>query len=185
MTRCCVSSKPPCLAGTADRVLDELRRQGAATLEGYRVARLDHALQSATRAERDGAEADWIVGALSHDIGDGLAPQNHDRLSAEVLRPFVRREVTWVVERHGTFRMLYYGEHDGWDENARERYRGHPRFDACSDFCARRDQSSFDPDYDSESLEHFAPSVREVFSRTASDPAVVREGFVGGLPASA
>ena len=45
----------PYLALTADRVLDELRRQGEATLEGYRITRLTHALQSATRAERDGA----------------------------------------------------------------------------------------------------------------------------------
>lgn len=80
----------PYLALTADRVLDELRRQGEVSLEGYKITRLDHGLQAATRAERDGADLDWIVGALLHDIGDGLAPQNHDRFSAEVIRPFVR-----------------------------------------------------------------------------------------------
>ena len=90
-------------AMTADRILDELRRQGEATLEGYKLTRLDHGLQAATRAEAEGADIDWIIGALLHDIGDGLAPQNHDRFSAEVIRPFVRWEVAWVVEHHGIF----------------------------------------------------------------------------------
>jgi len=116
----------PYLALTADRILDELRRQGSTTLEGYQITRLDHGLQAATRAHRDGADVDWVVAALLHDIGDGLAPQNHDRMSAEVLRPFVREEVSWVVEHHGIFQMVYYAHHYGWDPDARERYRDHP-----------------------------------------------------------
>ena len=84
----------PFLALTAERVLEELRRAGEATLEGYRITRLQHGLQSGTRALRDGADIDWVVGALLHDIGDGLAPQNHDRMSAEVIRPFVRWDVS-------------------------------------------------------------------------------------------
>ena len=111
------SLEEPYLALTADRVLAELRRHGEATLEGYHITRLAHALQSATRAERDGADIDWVVGALLHDIGDGLAPQNHDRFSAEVIRPFVRWEVSWVVEHHGIFQMIYYAHHYGWDKN--------------------------------------------------------------------
>lgn len=171
----------PFHAMTADRILAELRRAGEDTLDGYKITRLEHGLQSATRAERDGADPDWIVGALLHDIGDGLAPQNHDRMSAEVIRPFVRWDVSWVVEHHGIFQMLYYGRHYGWDENARERYRDHPCFDACAEFCERWDQSSFDPDYDMLPLEHFAPMVREVFSRKAYDPDVIREGYVSAL----
>ena len=88
----------PYLAGTADRLLRELKSQGDETLAGYKITRLDHALQSATRARRDGADTDWVVAALLHDIGDGLAPQNHDRFAAEILRPFLRDEATWVVE---------------------------------------------------------------------------------------
>ena len=166
---------------TADRVLDELRRAGEATIEGYRITRLQHGLQSATRAERDGADIDWIVGALLHDIGDGLAPQNHDRMSAEVVRPFVRWDVAWVVEHHGIFQMIYYAHHYGWDENARDRFRDHPCFDSCAEFCERWDQSSFDPDYDTLPLEHFEPMVREVFGRKAYDAEVVREGYVSAL----
>ena len=173
----------PYLAGTPDRILNELRRQGEVSLEGYRITRLDHGLQSATRAERDGADIDWIVGALLHDIGDGLAPQNHDRFSAEVIRPFVRWDVAWVVEHHGIFQMIYYAHHYNWDANARDRFKDHPCFDSCATFCERWDQSSFDPDYDALPLAHFEPMVREVFSRKAYDPEVMREGFVSPLTA--
>ncbi|MCT4555131.1 MAG: HD domain-containing protein [Pelagimonas sp.] len=171
----------PYLAMTADRVMDELRRQGEVSLEGYQINRLQHGLQSATRAERDGADIDWIVGALLHDIGDGLAPQNHDRFSAEVIRPFVRWDVAWVIEHHGIFQMLYYARHYGWDENARDQFKDHPCFNSCAEFCERWDQSSFDPDYDMQPLEHFEPMVRAVFSRKAYDPEVVREGHVSQL----
>ena len=168
---------------TADRILDELKRQGEATLEGYRITRLQHGLQSATRAEADGADIDWIVGALLHDIGDGLAPQNHDRFSAEVIRPFVRWDVSWVVEHHGIFQMIYYGRHYGWDENARDEFKDHPCFQSCAEFCERWDQSSFDPDYPMKSLDHFEPMVREVFGRKAYAAEVIREGFVSPLTA--
>ncbi len=173
----------PFLALTADRVLQELERQGDATLEGYKITRLEHALQSATRAHLEGADVDWIVGALLHDIGDGLAPQNHDRMSAEVIRPFVREEVSWVVEHHGIFQMIYYAHHYNWDQNARDRFKGHPSFDACAQFCERWDQSSFDPNYDYEALAFFEPMVREVFSRKAYDETVLKPGEADGIPA--
>jgi predicted HD phosphohydrolase len=171
-------------AMTADRILDELRRHGESTLEGYRITRLEHGLQSATRARREGADIDWIVGALLHDIGDGLAPQNHDRFSAEVIRPFVRWDVAWTVEHHGIFQMLYYGHHYGWDRNARDRFKDHPCYDTCAAFCERWDQASFDPDYDSDPLDSFEPLVREVFGRKAYDPDVIREGYVSVLSPS-
>lgn len=175
----------PFVAMTADRVLAELHRQGMATLEGYHITRLDHGLQAASRSEADGADIDWVVGALLHDIGDGLAPQNHDRLSAEVIRPFVRWEVSWVVEHHGIFQMLYYGHHYGWDRDARDRYKDHPCFQRCAEFCERWDQSSFDPAYPSKSLDYFEPMVRSVFSRKAYDPAVIQENVVTDLHGTA
>ncbi len=168
---------------TADRILAEMQKQGDDTITGYKITRLHHGLQSATRAFNDNADIDWVVGALLHDIGDGLAPQNHDRFSAEVIRPFVRQEVTWVVEHHGIFQMIYYAHHYGWDENARDRFKDHPCFSACADFCERWDQASFDPDYPTRDLVFFEPMVREVFARKAYDPAVIREGVVTGLPA--
>ena len=171
----------PYLALTADRVLEELKRAGEATLEGYKITRLQHGLQSGTRALRDGADLDWVVGALLHDIGDGLAPQNHDKMSAEVIRPFVRWDVAWTVEHHGIFQMLYYGHHYGWNRNARDQFKDHPVFDNCAEFCERWDQSSFDPDYPTETLDMFEPMVREVFGRKAYSPEIIREGFVSSL----
>ena len=171
----------PFLALTADRILKELRQSGDTTLEGYQITRLDHALQSGTRAMRDGADIDWIVGALLHDIGDGLAPQNHDRMSAEVIRPFVRWDVAWTVEHHGIFQMLYYAHHYNWDRKARDKFRDHPLFKTCESFCERWYQSSFDPEYPMEPLETFEPMVKEVFNRKAYDPNILREGYVSSL----
>ena len=167
---------------TADRVLAEMERQGEDALSGYKITRLCHGLQAGTRAYRDGADIDWVVGALLHDVGDGLAPQNHDRFSAEVIRPFVREEVSWVVEHHGIFQMVYYAHHYGWDENARDRFKDNIYFKSCADFCERWDQSSFDPDFPTEDLSFFAPMVREVFGRKAYDSSILRPGVAVGLP---
>ena len=172
----------PFLAMTPDRILDELKRQGEASVAGYKITRLEHGLQSGTRAHREGADLDWVVGALLHDIGDGLAPQNHDHMSAEVIRPFVREEVSWVIEHHGIFQMIYYGHHYNWDANARDRIKDHPCFHSCADFCERWDQSSFDPDYCPEALDFFEPMIREVFSRKAYASDVIKSGHVEGLP---
>ena len=169
-------------SGTADRLLREMRGQADDTLTGYQITRLEHGLQSATRARRDGADIDWVVATLLHDIGDGLAPQNHDKFAAEILRPFMRDEVVWVVEHHGIFQMYYYAHHYGWDRELREKFAGHPYYQSCVDFCERWDQTSFDPAFPTDPLESFEPEVREVFARKAYDPAVQQVGIVKGLP---
>lgn len=161
--------------GTADRLLKALVDLDEG-LSGYQITRLGHSLQSATRAERDGADTDWIVAALLHDIGDIFAPYNHDEYAASILKPFVREQVTWVVEKHGDFQLLYFGEHVGADPEKRQAYAGHQYFDDCAQFCERWDQSSFDPDYDTFPIEHFADRVREVFDRKPYDPAVIQPG---------
>lgn len=168
--------------GTGARIIRELRLQEEETLPGYKISRLTHGLQAATRARRDGADLDWIVAALLHDIGDGLAPQNHDRFAAEILRPFLREEVVWTVEHHGAFQMYYYAHHYGWNQHAREAYRGSPYYQSCVDFCERWDQSSFDPAYVTDPLETFLPFVETVFARKAYDPAVIQAGVAHGLP---
>lgn len=162
-------------AGLADRLLAQLETLEEG-LSGYRISRLGHSLQSATRAERDGADIDWIVAALLHDIGDGLAPFNHDSLAADILAPYVREEVTWVVRHHGIFQLAYYGDKIGADPEARRKYADSPHYDAAVTFCARWDQTSFDPDYATPPLSHFAPMVREVFARPAWSETVLRPG---------
>jgi len=154
----------PYIEGTADRVLGLLEslEQG---YSGYRVSRLGHSLQSATRAYRDGAGEEMVVAALLHDIGDGLAPHNHGELAAAILRPYVSEKTYWVVKHHGIFQGYYFFHHLGGDRHARERYRESPHYQACVEFCERWDQCAFDPDYDTLPLEHFESMVRRVFAR--------------------
>jgi predicted HD phosphohydrolase len=158
-----------------DRLLAALRKLDQ-SLQGYRVSRLGHSLQTATRALRDGADDELIVAALIHDVGDDMAPYNHAEIAAGIIRPYVRPEVTWIVEQHGLFQTYYYAHHYGRDRNAREKLRGHAWYQACKDFCANWDQCSFDPDYASEPLNTFEPRLREIFSRPAHDPRYVGKG---------
>jgi len=150
---------------TGERVLAFFHGQES-TMEGYRISRQEHALQSATRALRDGADEEMVVAALLHDIGDSLAPYSHSEFAAAILRPYVSDRTHWVVQHHGVFQCYYYAHHLGGDRNARERYRGHPYYADCVDFCERWDQRSFDPDYESLPLAHFEPMVLRVFARS-------------------
>jgi predicted HD phosphohydrolase len=159
--------------GTADRLLTALVDLDAG-LSGYKISRLGHSLQSATRAWRDGADIDWVVSALLHDIGDIYAPYNHDEYAAAILRPFVREQCAWVVEKHGDFQLAYYGTHVGADPNKRDTYAGHIYYDDCEKFCELWDQTSFDPDYDTLPIEFFTDMTRQVFAREPYDPAVIR-----------
>jgi predicted HD phosphohydrolase len=156
-----------------DRVLGALAKLDH-SLEGYPVSRLEHSLQTATRAWRDGADDEFIVAALIHDIGDDLAPYNHAAIAAEILRPYVREEVTWVIAQHGVFQSYYYAHHLGANRHGRDAFRDHPWYTTCADFCAKWDQCSFDPDYRWEPLAHFEPLVRAIFSRPAHDPQFVK-----------
>jgi predicted HD phosphohydrolase len=155
--------------GLADRVLESMRKLDH-SLFGYRVTRLQHSLQTATRALRDGADDEMVFAALLHDIGDEIAPYNHSEMAAAIVRPYVRPEVAWIVEHHGLFQNYYYVHHLGGDRNARDRLRDHPWYAACVHFCAAWDQCSFDPDYGNESLEFFTPLVRRMLARTPQDP---------------
>ena len=151
-------------AGTADRVIEQLRGL-AGSLGGYKVDRLEHSLQSATRACRDDADEEMVVAALLHDIGDLLSPHNHSELAAAVLRPYVSERTYWIIRQHGLFQSYYYAHHFGNDRNARDRYMDHEWYQDAVDFCHRWDQSSFDPEYDSLPLEFFEPMVRRIFAR--------------------
>ena len=152
----------------ADRVLTNLRSLEG-IVHGFAVDQLVHACQTATRAERAGADGDLIIGALCHDMAKILTPYNHSSVAAEVVRPFVREEVTWIVDVHQDFQGKHYYEHLGKDPNAREQYRGHPSFDLAATFADDWDKTSFDPDYPTEPLAHFEPLLREVFSRPPRD----------------
>jgi len=146
-----------------DRLLQSLESL-AEGLAGYPISRLEHSLQSATRAHRDGRDEEYVVAALLHDVGDGLAPFAHDEMAAAILKPYVREEVRWIIQHHGLFQTYYYNHHYGRDRNGRERFRDHQYFDACAEFCERYDQNCFDPEYESLPLSFFEPMLRRVFA---------------------
>ena len=149
---------------TADRILKFMSGL-TETLEGYQVSRLEHSLQSATRAYRNGEDDEMIVAALLHDIGDDLAPMNHSQYAASILRPYVSYKTYWIILHHGLFQTYYSAHHLGGDRNARSKFKNHKYYQDTIDFCENYDQCSFDPNYKNMSLDDFAPLVKEIFSR--------------------
>lgn len=127
---------------------------------GFPVSRLEHSLQTATRAEEDGRDEEYVLCALLHDIGDTLAPYNHPGIAATILKPFVSEANHWMVEHHGIFQGYYFWHHLGGDRHAREEFRGHEFFEYTEEFCAKYDQTAFDPDYVSAPLTHYEPLIR-------------------------
>ncbi|MCY4227000.1 MAG: HD domain-containing protein [Gammaproteobacteria bacterium] len=146
-----------------DRLMDSLSRLQA-TLPGYPITRLEHSLQSATRAYDACEPEEMVVAALLHDIGDELAPAAHSEMAAAILRPYVSERVYWIIKHHGLFQTYYYHHHMGRDRNAREVLKDHAWYQDCVDFCHNYDQNCFDPAFKSRDLEFFRPMVERVFS---------------------
>ena len=161
------------IRGLPGRLVAALQQLDA-SFGGYRVSRLEHSLQCATRAEAAGEPDEMVAAALLHDIGDGLAPCSHSELAAAILRPYVSERTYWIVKHHGVFQMYYYAHHLGGERNARERYRGHEWYQDCVDFCENYDQNCFDPEYRSRPLADFIPLLERVFTKP-------RAGFDGAV----
>tara|TARA_Y100001970_G_scaffold40859_1_gene50385 strand:+ start:434 stop:991 length:558 start_codon:yes stop_codon:yes gene_type:complete len=152
------------VADTSDRIIKVLKNLDS-SFGGYKVSRLEHSLQAASRAWRDEANEEMIVATLLHDIGDEIAPLNHSELAASVLKPFVSEKTRWVIEKHGLFQTYYYNHHYGKDRNLRDKYKGHEFYEDTINFCHKWDQSSFDPNYNTIPLNDFLPLVRRIFDR--------------------
>ena len=151
----------------ARQLLDMVRGLSSVT-DGFSVDQMVHALQTATRAERDGADEQVVVASLLHDVGKLISVPNHPRIAAEILRPYVRDEVYAMIAYHQDFQGRYYYEYLGMDPNLREQHRDQPWYELAERFADSWDQTSFDPDYDHEPLEHFEPMVHHVFARAHS-----------------
>ncbi len=149
---------------TAERIIKFMSTL-TGTLEGYQISRLEHSLQSATRAYKNGENEEMVVATLLHDIGDELAPMNHSEYAASILKPYVSEKTHWIIEKHGEFQMYYYAHHLGGDRNRRDQYKDHKYYQDTIDFCEKYDQNSFDPNYDSLPLEFFKPIIKKIFSR--------------------
>ena len=141
------------------------------SLSGYQISRLDHVLQSATRAYESKESEQMIAAALLHDIGDDLAPYSHSEMAASIIRPFVNDEIYWVIKHHGIFQMYYYAHHSGGDRNARDQFKDHAYYETAVSFCHEYDQNCFDPEYPSKPLSFFEPIIQRVFAKPLADDA--------------
>jgi predicted HD phosphohydrolase len=152
------------LAEVPDRILALLRSMRG-LMQGFQVDQLEHCLQTATRAERGGADVDMIVASLCHDMGKTISNANHPAIAAEMIRPWVSPDAYWVVKVHQDFQGLHYYARMGLDPMMRLKHQDHPAYGLAAQFADEWDQTAFDPGYDTLPLEHFEPMVREVFSR--------------------
>jgi predicted HD phosphohydrolase len=151
----------------AERILAMLRSLDE-IVDGFATDQLTHCLQTATRAERDGADEEVVVASLCHDLGKAISVPNHPAIAAEILKPYVRPEVYDIIRVHQDFQGKHYYAHFGGDPDAREQHRdalSAEVFDLAARFADEWDQVAFDPEYDTLPLEHFEPLVRRVFAQ--------------------
>ena len=154
----------PFAAALPDRVLTHLKLLDG-DYGGFPIDRLQHSLQTATRAHRGGESEPYVVMALLHDIGDTLGSYNHPDIAAAILKPFVDDKLHWIAEHHGIFQGYYFFHYLGMNRDMRERFAAMSisRIRPVSASCTTRPRST--PIYDSAPLEFFEPMVRRVFER--------------------
>jgi predicted HD phosphohydrolase len=160
------------IGGELERFAKKLPERLIAHLEllrgdygGFPVDRLEHCLQTATRAYRAGRDEEYVICALLHDIGDTLGPYNHADIAATIVQPFVSEQNHWMVEHHDVFQGYYFFHFLGLDRDMREEYRGHPHFEKTEEFCRLFDQVAFDPNFRSMPLKAFEPMIQKVFDQ--------------------
>ena len=149
----------------AEGILAMLRSLADIT-DGFSTDQLTHVLQTATMAERAGADDEVVVASLCHDIGKAISVPNHPEIAAAILKPYVRTEVYDMIRVHQDFQGRHYYAHFGGDPDAREKHRDAlepATFKLAEQFADEWDQQAFDPSYDTLPLEHFEDRVRTVF----------------------
>jgi predicted HD phosphohydrolase len=146
------------------------------------INQLEHGLQTATRALRDGASEELVIAALCHDLGTAISVENHPAIAAEILKPFVSSDIYDIVLTHQDFQKRHYHPHFGKDSEARRRYINEAWYETACRFSDEWDQTSFDPSYCHFPLEYFEPLIDRIFkqprphSLTKRKAAVIRGG---------
>ena len=147
---------------------------------GFAVDRLEHSVQTATRAYRANKSEEYVVCSLLHDIGDTLGSYNHPDIAVAVLKPFVSDDHLWMVEKHGIFQGYNFFHHLGLDRDMRDQFLGHRAYDLTVEFCQEFDQPAFDPSYGSMQLSEFIPAVEAVFAEPKNSIYLDEEGQMIG-----
>jgi predicted HD phosphohydrolase len=144
-------------------VLDLLLSQKNGEKSLFGVNDYDHALQSATRALRNGEGEECITACLLHDVFEWMNPHNHDKMAGDLLRYVLDDELVFVVSNHAVFQKSFR-HNSQTDTTGYEKFRGHPHFERTHRWCELYDQCAFDPNYDTMPFEAFEPVVRRVFT---------------------
>lgn len=132
---------------------------------GFPVDRLTHCLQTATLAYNDGRDAEYVICALLHDIGDTLACYNHADMAAILLEPFISEKNYWMLKHHGIFQGYYFFHHIGLDRYQCEKFKHHPYYEYTKEFCSKYDSPAFDKNMPTLPLEFFIPMLKDFFSQ--------------------
>jgi predicted HD phosphohydrolase len=147
-----------------DLILKWLRRLRG-NVYGRSVDQLTHSLQAASHAVRAGANDDLIVAALCHDIGKVVSWDDHEKLSADIIKPYVSSTAYFVVAKHHDFLAIYNVNRSGLDPFLfRERYAGKRWYKTATVFADEWDSMAYDPDAKPLPLRYFEPMVKRVFS---------------------
>jgi predicted HD phosphohydrolase len=131
---------------------------------GFGANQLQHSLMAGTLARRSGATYEEVVAALCHDLGKLFSIPNHGPIAAEMLKPYVREDIYHAVYWHQEFQGRYYFEHLGKDPEGRARFVRESWYGFAEKLVDDWDAPAFDPGFDADPLESFAPEVTKVFS---------------------
>jgi predicted HD phosphohydrolase len=146
-------------------IIKSMLRQLEEQVDGFAINQLQHGLQTATRALRDGASEELTVAALCHDIGKVISLENHPAIAAEILKPYVSQETYDIIRTHQDFQGKHYYALMGRDPDARRKHENEQWYEMATKFTDEWDQTSFDPAYDTLPFEHFEPMIDRVFSK--------------------
>jgi predicted HD phosphohydrolase len=131
---------------------------------GFAANQLAHSLIAGTLARRAGASDEEVVAALCHDLGKLFSIPNHGAIAAEMLKPYVSEDIYHAVYWHQEFQGRYYFEHLGKDPEGRARFAGASWYAFAERLVDEWDAPAFDPAFDADPLESFAPEVGRVFA---------------------
>lgn len=157
------------LAGTQARLVLELLQTAAGDPSfGYAISMYQHGLQAATLALQAGEDEEYVVMCLLHDIGFTIAGPSHGEFSAALLRPYIAERNRWVLEMHQLFGYPHMTDHPAVTVDERERFRGHPHFEATAHFVATYDQTTVNPNLSILPLAAFEPMLHRLFAKPPS-----------------
>lgn len=119
---------------------------------------LGHALQTATRAERDDAPTSEVVMALVHDAARPLNDVRHGEVIAEIMAGRLPPDCCEALRHHGEL-----GADAVHGTSFSQRYFGLPWYETAVRL-QKWDGMSYDPRYPSAPLNHFLPLLEELCS---------------------